>query len=122
MIRWFLLLALFILCFFVPGTAAKETPATSVCIDTGLSGPARQENDMYCANGTQLAWSTYQAAIGLAQIKHIIVGTPTSIVQTVDWDNVPYTKVTFTSGYTCGHHSTGVVSCYAPGDKVGVWP
>ena len=83
--------------------------AASICIDTGLTGAAAQENLLYCDTNaitlvvTNAAPSTYQQAIHLAQQKGIVVGTPTSVSQTVDWANVPITYVEFSSGLHAEH-------------------
>lgn len=101
------------------GSVHAHAQVTSVCYLTGLSGPAEQENLLYCANGTQLATSTYLQAIHLAQEKHIIIGTPTMVTETVNWANVPVTYVTFTSGFHAWHFnpSNGVATIDDPYDN-----
>ena len=123
--------------------AHAKTAQSFVCTDTGLTGPALQENLLYCpANpftqyiaGTTpvgvtdtLAPSTYQEAIDLANAKHIIVGTPLMVVQTVDWGGCVITYVEFSSGYHAEHHDTNsscapdlIVRYYSP-EGVKVWP
>jgi hypothetical protein len=51
-------------------------PIQPVCTlsDSALNAPAAQENDAYCANGTNIAHSTYLAAIAFAQAKAVIAG------------------------------------------------
>lgn len=93
-----------------PRTALRE--ATSVCTDTGLTGPAQQENLLFCANGVNMAGSVYQASIALAQQKHTIVGTPTSVSNVVDWAGIGIAYVTFTSGLHAEHHSDQFVRIY----------
>src|SRR6266487_6928796 len=81
-----------------------------VCVDTGLTGAAQQENGLFCSTNiltgvtTNGAGSVYQAAIHIAAAKHIVVGTPTSVVQTVDWVGIPITYVTFTNGSFHAEH------------------
>jgi hypothetical protein len=89
----------------------------SVCTDTGLTGPSLQENQMFCANGVSMAGSVYQASIALARQKHIIVGTPTSVVNTVDWAGASIAYVTFTSGFHAQHHSDLFVRIYDALDR-----
>lgn len=123
--------------------AHAKTAQSSVCTDTGLTGPALQENLLYCpANpftqfiaGTTpvtvtdtLAPSTYQAAIDLAAQKHIIVGTPLLVTETTDWGGCQITDVEFTRGYHAEHHNTNsscapdlIVRYYSP-EGVKVWP
>jgi hypothetical protein len=103
------------LLFTAHGVYATQTiQVASVCTDTGLSGPALQENTLFCANGTNIAGSVYQASINLAKQKNIIVGTPTSVVASVDWGGVPVTIVTFTSGLHAEHHTDQFVRIYSP--------
>lgn len=107
--------------------AALGTQA-SVCTDTGLSGPAQQENLLYCATNaitgttTNAASSTYQASIDLAGSKHLIVGTPMSVSQTVDWADTTITYVEFSSGFHAEHYdpSNGHVRIYDQYDRL-VW-
>jgi hypothetical protein len=77
---------------------------TSVCTMTGLTGPARTENDMYCANGRNIAPSTYPEAIALAATKAIIVGTPTQVSTCHDFHGVLRVCVEFTRGYQAEHY------------------
>ena len=65
-------------------TQAPTHPrVVSVCTETGLTGPAQQENLLFCnTNGingvvTNCCGSVYHQSIDLARKKHIIVGTPT---------------------------------------------
>src|SRR5258707_52677 len=72
-------------------TAHAKIPTASVCVDTGLTGPAESENTLYCATNTltgvttNCCTSTYQQAIHLAQQKRIMVGTPQFLTQSVNW-------------------------------------
>lgn len=115
MTKRLIIVALFVL-LVGPGLAtlrvaqAHETAqATSVCTDTGLTGPAEQENLLYCATNaltgtaTNCCTSTYQQAIHVAQQKSIIVGTPEFLSQTVDWGGVAVTYVRFNSGFYAWH-------------------
>jgi len=94
-----------------PVQATTTRPTTSVCTETGLSGPALQENLLFCdtnaINGviTNCCSSVYHQAIDLARKKHIIVGTPTSVSETVDWANRQVTYVEFTSGFHAWHYN-----------------
>jgi hypothetical protein len=99
---------------FTAHVVYAHSKVASVCTDTGLSGPALQENTLFCANGTNMAGSVYQASINLAKQKNIIVGTPTSVVASVDWGGVPVTIVTFTSGLHAEHHADQFVRIYSP--------
>jgi hypothetical protein len=99
------------------GTMIQAHTVVSVCNDVGLTGPAQQENQLFCANGVNMAGSVYQASIKLAQQKHIIVGTPTSVVNTVDWAGASIAYVTFTSGFHAQHHSDLFVRIYDALDR-----
>ena len=116
MTKRLILIATFLLLGVTIGSAtlrvaqAHETAqATSVCTDTGLTGPAQQENLLYCATNaltgvtTDCCSSTYQQAIHVAELKSIIVGTPEFLSQTVDWGGVPVTYVRFNSGFYAWH-------------------
>jgi hypothetical protein len=124
--QWILLILVALFLLISPGVSAHAL--TSVCTDTGLSGPAQQENLLYCATNqitgitTDAASSTYKAAIDVAQAKHIIVGTPTSVSQTTDWVNTPITYVEFSSGFHAEHYnpSSGHVRIYDLYDRL-VW-
>lgn len=91
---------------FVLGSVAAFTWRTtqSVCTMTGLTGPALQENDAYCANGTNIAPSTYAAAIALAQAKAIVVGTPERVYTCHDWRGVRRVCVDFSHGFQAQHY------------------
>jgi len=82
----------------VPGTQ-------SVCTlsDSALNGPGAQENDAYCANGTNIAPSTYLAAIAYAQTKAIIVGTPQRVFTCHDFHRVLRVCVDFSRGFQAQH-------------------
>ena len=92
-------------------SAHQQASQTSVCYLTGLTGPALQENNYYCAtnaiNGevVNCCTSTYLQAIHLAQQKHIVIGTPQFLQQNVDWGGVPVTVVRFNSGYYAWHYN-----------------
>ena len=79
-------------------------PTQSVCTMTGLTGPALQENDLYCANGTNIAPSTYPEAIALAKTKAMIVGTPEQVSTVHDWKGVLRVDVEFSRGYHAEHY------------------
>ena len=79
-------------------------PGQTVCTMTGLTGPARQENDLYCANGTNIAPSTYPQAIMLAQKKAIVIGTPKQVSTVHDWSGVLRVDVEFSRGYHAEHY------------------
>jgi uncharacterized protein YkwD len=111
------------------GEMAHSSPTrpriASVCTETGLSGPALQENLLYCDTNaitgvvTNAAPSTYHQAIDLARKKHLIVGTPTSVSQTVDWTGRPITYVEFSSGFHAEHFnpSNGITRIYDQYDR-----
>ncbi len=111
-----------------PTPIITATPIPSVCTMKGLTGPAQQENMFFCStnamNGvvTNGASSVYKAAIDAALVRHIIVGTPTSVIACQNWVNVPETCVTFTSGYRAEHYnpSYGHIRIYDPYNKL-VW-
>ena len=104
----------------VPGTQ-------SVCTlsDSALNGPAAQENDAYCANGTNIAPSTYHAAIAYAQAKAIIVGTPERVYTCHDFHGVLRVCVDFSRGFQAQHLlvccASKTVWIYDPYSKQ-VWP
>ncbi|SRR5258707_13013654 len=97
----------------------------SVCTMTGLTGPALQENDLYCANGTNIAPSTYPEAIMLAQKKAIVIGTPEQVSTVHDWRGVLRVDVEFSRGYHAEHYlvnpNTIPPWIYSP-EGVQVWP
>ena len=74
---------------------------------TGLTGAARQENILYCANGTNIAPSTYPEVMYVAQTRNIIMGTPLFVTLSVDWNGCPTTDVEFSRGYHAEHHNVG---------------
>jgi len=88
-----------------------KMPAASVCVDTGLTGPAEQENTLFCATNAitgqpvNCCTSVYQQAIHLAQQKGIVVRTPEFLSQSVTWGvpTVVVTMVQFTSSYYAWH-------------------
>ena len=125
-------------------TSRAKASAPFVCTMTGLTGPAQQENLLYCPSTTSftqftagatpvtvtdtLAPSTYQAAISLAAQKHIIVGTPILVTETVDWAGCQITDVEFSRGFHAEHHNVNsacapdlIVRYYSP-EGVRVWP
>lgn len=117
---------IFLLAFLSCSTThATQTAAATVCTDTGLTGTAQQENLLYCDTNmitgvvTNAAPSTYKQAIALAQTKHIIVGTPISVSQTVDWSGRPITYVEFSSGFHAEHFnpSNGIARIYDQYDR-----
>src|SRR6266851_7996155 len=85
-------------------TAFAWHSVQSVCTMTGLTGAALQENDLYCANGTNIAPSTYPQAIMLAQTKGIVVGTPKQVSTVHDWKGVLRVDVEFGRGYHAEHY------------------
>src|SRR5260370_18621942 len=118
-----------VLCLFLMPAAASVPKGmqatiphlTSICSvqEAQMNGPALQENRLYCpasnsffsftssTNMDTLAPSTYQEALLLASRKHIIVGTPLSVIQTFDWAKCPITYVEFSSGFHAEHHNVG---------------
>src|SRR5260221_9826819 len=82
----------------------RAAPTQSVCTMTGLTGPALQENDLYCANGTNIAPSTYPEAIMLASAKMIVIGTPKQVSTVHDWRGVLRVDVEFSRGYHAEHY------------------
>lgn len=100
----------------------------SVCTmtDSSLNGPGAQENDAYCANGTNMAPSTYPEAIALAATKAIIVGTPTRVYTCHDFHRVLRVCVDFSRGFQAQHYlahnpNYHPVWIYDPYSKQ-VWP
>ncbi len=91
-------------------------PAQSVCTMTGLTGPALQENDLYCANGTNIAPSTYPEAIMLASAKAIVIGTPKQVSTVHDFRGVLRVDVEFSRGYHAEHYLV-----YKPGNIVWIY-
>lgn len=75
----------------------------SVCTMTGLTGPALQENDAYCA-GENIAPSTYPDAIALAQARAIVIGTPERVYTCHDWRGVLRVCVDFSRGFQAQHY------------------
>src|SRR5258707_2662052 len=105
-------------------TAFTQASTQSVCTMTGLTGPALQENDLYCANGTNIAPSTYPEAIMLASAKAIVIGTPTQVSTVHDWRGVLRVDVEFSRGYHAEHYLSNpdkTVWIYDPFDRQ-VWP
>ena len=90
---------------FVLGIFAAFTwrSAQPVCTMTGLTGAALQENDAYCANGTNIAPSTYPAAIAFAQARGIVIGTPERVYTCHDWHGVLRVCVDFSRGFQAQH-------------------
>lgn len=107
-------------------TAHAHRPAASVCYLTGLTGPALQENILYCSTNVltgvtaNCCTSTYLQAIHLAQQQRIVVGTPEYLTTTVDWAGTPVTWVWFTSGLVAWHYnpSGGVATIWDPVRKI----
>lgn len=85
-------------------TRIPVQPAQSVCTLTNLTGAALQENDAYCANGTNIAPSTYPEAIALAQTKAIVIGTPERVYTCHDWKGVLRVCVDFSRGFQAQHY------------------
>ena len=100
-------------------------PTQSVCTMTDLTGPALQENDLYCANGTNIAPSTYPEAIMLASAKAIVIGTPKQVSTVHDWRGVLRVDVEFSRGYHAEHYLDNPNNVppwiYSP-EGVQVWP
>lgn len=87
----------------------------SACKETGLTGAALQENDLFCVStiGTLLDGSNiYKAAIGMAASVHLTAGIPISSNHSVDWGGNPVMYVTFTSGYYMTVTPGGTVRVY----------
>ena len=106
--------------FFQKAQAHSTAHATSVCWMTGLSGPAQQENLLFCANGQQIDHSVYNDTICLAKTMRIVVGIPEPATQTVDWAGNAVTDVEYSRGYHAEHHDLVVpyntVRIYSPSD------
>jgi hypothetical protein len=121
-----LLLFVLIACGDVAHGSEQTQPRTSVCVDTGLTGPAEQENTLYCATNTltgitaNCCTSTYQQAIHLAQQKWIVIGTPEFLTQSVDWAGRTITYVRFNSGFYAWHYdpSNGIATIEDPYNHV----
>ncbi len=103
----------------------RAAPTQSVCTMTGLTGAALQENDLYCANGTNIAPSTYPEAIALAQMKAIVIGTPEQVSTVHDWRGVLRVDVEFSRGYHAEHYLVNPNNIppwiYSP-EGIQVWP
>ncbi len=103
----------------------RAAPSQSVCAMTGLTGAALQENDLYCANGTNIAPSTYPEAIMLASAKAIVIGTPEQVSTVHDWRGVLRVDVEFSRGYHAEHYLDNPNNIppwiYSP-EGVQVWP
>lgn len=83
----------------------------AACTET-LTGPAQQENLVFCQSGIEPDGGlVYTAAINAAKVR-IIVGTPISDVPSVDWGNQAITYVEFTSGYHAEYHADDVVRIF----------
>src|SRR5260221_13942993 len=95
---------------------SRAAPTQSVCTMTGLTGPALQENDLYCANGTNIAPSTYPEAIMLASAKAIVIGTPKQVSTVHDFRGVLRVDVEFSRGYHAEHYLV-----YKPGNIVWIY-
>ena len=124
-----LLLLLLTACGDVAHGSEQMQPRTSVCIDTGLTGPALQENRLFCSTDritgaiANCCFSVYPAAIDLARVKHIVVGTPRWLTTTVDWAGKPVSYVEFSGSFHAWHYNdgSGVVVIDDQYDKR-VWP
>ena len=85
----------------------------AACIETGLSGPAAQENALFCLSGIAPDGGiVYAAAVAMANATRFIVGTPIAVAQSVDWGGVTITYVEFTSGYHAEYHADNIVRFY----------
>ena len=99
---------------------SSTRPQASVCVDTGLTGAALQENTRFCSTNrltnlpTDCCGSVYQQAIHLAQQKGIVVGTPEYLQQSVSTGptHVPITIVQFNSTFFAWHYdpSNGIAT------------
>lgn len=109
----------------VQATRTLHHAQSSVCTMTGLTGAALQENDLYCANGTNIAPSTYPQAIMLAQKKAIVIGTPEQVSTVHDWRGVLRVDVEFSRGYHAEHYLVNPQNIppwiYSP-EGIQVWP
>lgn len=92
----------------VPGIPFSNT----ACHESGLSGPAQQENLLFCSGIVPDGGMVYQATIALATRSHLIVGSPISVNPSVDWGGQNITYVEFTSGYHAEYHTDNVVRIY----------
>lgn len=149
--RFFALPLLLIVGFlggFVPGTIlAASIPAVqqhdttqasmpaivASCSETGLTGPALQENKLFC-NSTVVTVGTacaadmvdggivYAAAIGAAN-RHILVGTEEQCSPTDNWSGIPINDVEFSRGFYHGEIGPdGIVRIYRGDTNAQVYP
>jgi len=81
------------------------------CAEIGLSGPAQQENLLFCQGIEPDGGFVYKVAIAAASAK-VIVGTPIAQFHTRDWSGVPITYEEFTSGLHMEWHDDNVVRVY----------
>lgn len=71
-----------------------------------LTGPAQQENLLFCLSGIEPDGSlVYHAAINAAASARIIIGTPIAHTPSVDWSNRSIVYIEFTSEFHAEYHS-----------------
>jgi len=93
---------------------ASGVPFTGApCSESYTNGAEQQENLLFCLSGVEKDGNNvYLAAVTLAKNYHLIVGTPISTAQTVDWNLQTITYVEFTSGFHAEYHADNVVRIY----------
>lgn len=87
----------------------------SACKETGLTGAALQENDLFCVSAVGAALdgsNVYKAAIGMAANVHLTAGIPLSSNSSVDWGGNAIMYVTFTSGFYMAVWPDGTVRVF----------
>ena len=84
----------------------------AACTETGLVGPAQQENMVFCQSGIEPdGGPVYQAAINAAKVR-VLVGTPIAAFPSVDWSGAAITYVECTSGLHMEYHADNVIRIY----------
>ncbi len=85
----------------------------AACTESYTNGAEQQENLLFCLSGVEAdGGNVYLAAVTLAKNAHLIIGTPISSAQAVDWNGLTITYVEFTSGFHAEYHSDNVVRIY----------
>ena len=93
---------------------ASGVPFTGApCSESYTNGAEQQENLLFCLSGVAPdGGNVYTAAVTLAKNYHLIIGTPISTAQSVDWNLQTITYVEFTSGFHAEYHADNVVRIY----------
>ena len=85
----------------------------AACTESYTNGAEQQENLLFCLSGVAPdGGNVYTAAVTLAKNYHLIIGTPISSAQAVDWNGLTITYVEFTSGFHAEYHADNVVRIY----------